>query len=369
MKRTVIILALAAAVALSGCTAMLERSYGSSTPHVDYSITEDPSILRAESYQALVNSILYFVGEHVERGTVRLYNYTGNVESDLHAACSEVMTQDPLGAYAVAALNHESTRILSYYEVELRITYRRSAQEVAAILPVSGQTGLSDQLFDLVSEQRDALTLRTSYYTGDSLQVSHLFWLAYYSHPAKAVALPSFDARFYPDEGPQRILDLKLSWASDDGELEQYAAALADAAAILTAAAPPAGEVYTVEELAGILYTAVSYDPNGGSSALDALTGQPVNDLGVLLAMEYLCQEHGIEAAAAADTAGAQFWLIVSTPSGYRHLLPRDLRPDPLSEEPWVLPLYTDGELTALGFTWPSGLHPACVDYSGTLPE
>ena len=165
------------------------------------------------------------------------------------------------------------------------------------------------------------------------------------------------------------ILELSAAWPVRGQELADYSAALAAAAAALTAAVPPAGEQYTVEELAALLYGTVSYDPNGSHTALDALSGAPVNDLGLLLALEYLCQENGIEANAVSDTAGAQFWLIVSTPSGYRHLLPRDLRPDPESAEPWTLPLYTDEELTALNFTWPAELHPACVDYSGTLPD
>ena len=142
----------------------------------------------------------------------------------------------------------------------------------------------------------------------------------------------------------------------------------------------------------------VSYDPSGSPTALSALTGEAANDLGLLLALEHLCQLQGLEISAVSDTSGTQMWLIVSTPSGYRHLLPRDLRPDPVQEEPgqaeqpaedpdpaaegqpsqasepeetelWQLPLYTDEELSALGFEWPRELHPACVDYSGARPE
>ena len=114
---------LAAALILCGCTSMLERNYSSSADHVDYSVPEDSSILRAESYQALLNSILYYVSEHSGGGTIRLYNYTGNVETDLAAACSEVMETDPLGAYAVSDIDYTSTRILTYYEIDVHISY------------------------------------------------------------------------------------------------------------------------------------------------------------------------------------------------------------------------------------------------------
>ena len=75
-KAALTALLLAAACLLCGCTSMLERSYSTSADHVDYSVTEDSSILRAESYQALLNSILYYVSEHSGGGTIRLDNYT-----------------------------------------------------------------------------------------------------------------------------------------------------------------------------------------------------------------------------------------------------------------------------------------------------
>ena len=46
-------------------------------------------------------------------------------------------------------------------------------------------------------------------------------------------------------------------------------------------------------------------------------------------------------------------------------LLPKDLRPDAEQGPNWQLPLYTDEELAALGFTWQEELFPPCVDYAG----
>ena len=359
--------ALTIALALCSCS-MLDRSYSSSTDHVDYPVTEDSSILRVESYQALVNSILYYVSEHSGGGTIRLYNYTGNVENDLAAACSEVMERDPLGSYAVRTINYKSTRILTYYEVELRIAYRHTLGEVAAIQPVSGQNGVRQRLTHLVERQLSHTVMRPTYFTGDEEFVSDLFWLALYSDPIAAARIPEITVSFYPKEGSQRILEVEVRWPVADTPSDQHRQAMENAALLLTAETPPVGEQYTVEELVTMLRTVLNYDPSGSHTALAALHGEPVNDLGTLLAMEYLCHLYGTEATPVFDTAGAQMWLIVSTPSGYRHLLPRYLRPVQEGEEP-TCPLYTDEELTVLGFTWPANLHPACVDYSGAVPE
>lgn len=146
MKVRLLALGLATALTLSGCTAMLERSYVSSATHLDYSVTEDSSILRVENYQGLVNALLYFVNQHSTNGTLRLYNYAGDVESDLERACNEVMTEDPLGVFSVRSMKYDSTRILTYYEVDVRIVYSRSAQVVSSIQSVAGLSGLRGEL-------------------------------------------------------------------------------------------------------------------------------------------------------------------------------------------------------------------------------
>ena len=368
-KIRLLALLLAVALTLTGCGSILERSYTSSTAHVDYSVTEDSSILRVESYQALVNSILYFVGEHVGSGTVRLYNYTGNVEADLTSACREVMEEDALGSYAVENIEYESTRILTYYEVELHIRYKRTAPEIAAIRTVSGQSGLRQELAQMASSRLSRTTLRISYFTSDAETVGDLFWLAFYSDPTVVLEAPSLSVSFYPEDAAQRILEIDANWPVTAAELNKYSSSLSEAAALLLAEQIPIDEQFTVEELAALLHRFVNYDQTGGDTALAALQGEPVNDLGVLLALEYLCQQAEIEASAVFDISGAQMWLIVETPSGYRHLLSRDLRPDPENVDEWQLALYTDEELAALGFEWPRELHPACVDYSGTIPE
>ena len=153
MRKQIGLLLLAAALmAGAGCSAMLERSYVSATTHVDYyAVEEDPPVLRAETYQGLVNSILYFVESHSATGTIRLYNYTGDVEADLANACTEILNEDPLGAYAVRDIRYDTTRIVTYYEVNLSVIYSRSAAEVEEIQFVTGLTSLRRAFSDAIS--------------------------------------------------------------------------------------------------------------------------------------------------------------------------------------------------------------------------
>ena len=58
---------LAACLLLTGCTSLLEREYLHVSPHSNNMTAEgDPSVLRADSYQELVNALIYFIPQGIE---------------------------------------------------------------------------------------------------------------------------------------------------------------------------------------------------------------------------------------------------------------------------------------------------------------
>lgn len=379
MKKRILPLLLAVSLFLSGCTSMLERSDVSSTAHVDYSVvTEDSSILRVKNYQDLVNSVLHFAHERARTGTVRLYNYTGDVETDLVNACDEVMHEDPLGAYSLRDITFDTTRILTYYEVDLSFSYSRAPEEVNAIREISGISALRDELTAMVDQQKSKITLLVSYFSGNEDLIYQLLRLAIYARPE--LYLSSGGAfehtiSLYPETGSRRIIEISVgnrtgSSLTTQQELSAYTHQMEETARQLLEANPPSGEAYTVEELATLLRsTSGGYDWYGTSLAAHTLAGTPATHVGYLLAMEYLCQRCGIEVFPVANEGpGYNFSLIVATEDGYRHLLPQDLFPavpeegqDPdAPAEPYQLPLYTDDELEAQGYNWTRALYPAC---------
>lgn len=357
MKTKVLALGLALALPLSGCTAMLERSYVSSSTHLDYSMAEDSSILRVETYQGLVNALLYFVNQHAVHGTIRLYNYTGDVETDLESACNEVMTEDPLGVFSVRSMDYDSTRILTYYEVDVNINYSRSAQVVSSIQSVAGQSGLRSALTRAIAARQTQSLSRVSYLTGDAATVEALFWLSFYSSPQLALNPPSeVEVSIYPDSGPQRIVEVNLTWPDSSTDLAQYTKEVEDQVEQLLDDVPQ--NSYTAQDLTALVQQQVSPSSTGALTALDALSGKPASDQGLLLGLEAVLQGAGVEAnmVLGALRSSPTMWLIVSTDDGYRHLLAKSLYPNR------TLELYTDQQLQALGYTWDTSLHPACLD-------
>lgn len=360
MKTRILPLFLALAVLLSGCTSMLQQSYSSSARHVEYTVTEDSSILRAETYRGLVDAILYFVNEHAEQGVVRLYNYTADVEADLDAACQEVLREDPLGAFAVSDISCEFSRIVSYYEVTVSLTYSHTAQEVEAIEFVTGATAIRQKLRLAISSLSSALVLRASYYPGTEDDIRAMAVQAYYDTPQSAFGMPDIQVSLYPDSGPQRVVEVLFQWPQGRSELAEQSAALLATARQLLESQPPAGQHYTPGELTAVLRSAAApMDSAGAGDATSALKGLPANQLGHALALELLFQLAGTDVTLVTGMAGGGdcCWLIVDAGEGYRHLL--------LTEEEPLL--YTDLELTGMGYLWNSDLYPDCVDYDADL--
>lgn len=360
MKLRLTALLLAMAMLLSGCASMLQRSYSSSVEHVEYTVTEDSSTLRAETYRGLVDAILYFVNEHAEQGVVRLYNYTTDVDTDLDAACQEVMQEDPLGAFAVESIDCQSARIVSYYEVTVSLTYSHTAQEVDAIQLVTGTSSIRQKLQQAVSAFSSSLVLRSSYFTGGESDVRAMAVQAYYDTAQSAFGMPDISVAVYPDSGAQRIIEVTFRWPESQEKLTERSVDLLVLARQLLGADPPAGESYTPQELTAILQANTSaMDPGGASDPYSALSGADSNQLAHTLALELLFQlaEIDVTLVTGMDSLGDTCWLIVDTDVGYRHLLLT-------AEEPQ---LYTDLELTALGYLWNGDLYPDCVDYDADL--
>ena len=107
MKKRILPLLLCGALLLSGC-GLLRREYSRTEPHsATYYEGDRRDVLRAESYQDLVNDLLLLVAAHAEEGTVWYY---AEEETDLsreaQRACAEVQQETPLGAYALDYLTY-----------------------------------------------------------------------------------------------------------------------------------------------------------------------------------------------------------------------------------------------------------------------
>lgn len=213
------------ALTLSGCGSLLERSYADSAPHVQFSDeSESEAILRAETYQGLVSALLYLVGQGEEAGVIRLYQYgsiTGTAASDVDRACLEVTQEDPLGAYAVDYIKYDVDQTPAYYQVDVKVAYTRTAEEIARVISVTGSSAVAGELEDLLGETPETVVFRISYFTAED-SADTLRQAVEEAYQAQSAALPPLEdvtVTLYPETGSQRVAEIGLVW----GETENFA--------------------------------------------------------------------------------------------------------------------------------------------------
>ena len=268
MKKRAVCLLLALCLALSGCSSMLNRSYVSVTPHSTTPAADgDPSVLRVERYQELVNTLVYLISAGKESGAVRLYMDSDAVEQSLEDACLEVVQKDPLGAYAVDFITYSLTPSVSCYQADLQIAYRRTAEQIASIVSATGVTAIRGALKTALSQFSQEVVLRISYFAEDEDYIRRLMTQAFYSEPDRALDLPDAAVYIYPDSGRQRIVEVQLSYHLSQTELEKRCAALEDNVGELTALLLPQTGDRQLLSAADQVLAQGGYLPENGSTA------------------------------------------------------------------------------------------------------
>lgn len=365
MKKHALSLALAGCLLLSGCKPMLERSYSTVTPHADRPTTaEDPSVLRVENYQELVSAVLFLVSQRAEEGTIQLHNYDGEEESDLTAACLEVATQDPLGAYAVDYIKHELSRVVSYYQATLAIRYRRTEEQVESIVSVNGSGAIRDRLQEALAELSSEAVLRIPYFFGDEETIRGLLREAYYAQPALALGIPQAEVSLYPDSGRERIVEITLEYPEDAETLREKRTELAHRAAELI----PGGTGADRESAARLALAALwesgegsagnateeaapegLYDPQGGSTAYAALVEGRADGEGLALGYAVLCAREEVPCGIVEGTFGGEkrFWNVLELSGGETLYIDPSLGPE------WDVSVHPKEEFFTLGYFLP----------------
>lgn len=366
MKKTFAAVVLAVSLLLCGCTSILEQEYLYVSPHSSTLLdASDPSILRAETYQELVNALVYFISVGTETGTVRLYLDSGQIEAELEQACLEVIQEDPLGAYAVDYIKYSVTPLVAYSEAEVQITYRRTREQVSAIVSATGTPAIRRELESVLSEYASECTLRIGYFDQDETYIHSLVRQAYLSIPDKAMEFPHAFVSIYPNRGRQRIVEITLDYHLDTDELLSRRSQLLEATQHLVSPLRLSPSKPDGTSLAALLLENCSYDPDGGSTAYHALVQHRANAEGLTLAQLLLCKSLSVPCYPVSGTFSdtSCFWSIIETERGWRHLV-FSLVPTEDSSLSQPLPLFTDEELLEAGYVWDSSIVPSCTDLS-----
>ncbi len=345
-------------VLLTGCSFLAPDEYLSVTPHQDSTASADTvATATAENFLTLKTAILDMVRHGQSEGVIRVTEYDGNVEADLTQAVYEVAKVDPLGSYAIDYISHSCTQIVSYYDIRIDLTFRRSMEEIAAIQSCSTQGQLTNQLYQALENYEDVLALRMISYRGQDQQIPQLVADYCAAHPDTIMEVPTVSIQVYSDTGNIRILEIRFAYTHTKEELQQMKQAVEES---LHAAAEYIRYQQSDTGKMQLLFTYLTqrfpYTEEKTSTPLyDALCRGVADPTGLSQAWQLICNLTDVECYTVSGLRNSEpyTWNIVSADGYYRHL---DLARCIL--DPGVLLLWNDWNMN--DYYWNTDLYPAC---------
>ncbi len=411
-KDRAVLLLLVMLLLLSGCSAVFEKEYYSVEEYQGETDDtelgeEDDDLLNTTSisnYAALRRAITWLVTEHAESAELQFQNYDGSISQDISAACWEVKSSTALGAFAVDYISYDLSRIVSYYQAEIYITYKRSAYQVESLKEVSTVTALADRLDTALRENETYLVLEISSAATTVDTVEQYILEAYYADPLACPVLPDIEVGIYPESGADRIVEVTLDYGTDSDTLARMREDLGIAVDemvtqarygpteteegdedLLEEAPVPdtdseedlgedleeedvSGEVPEEQEPVDILYALCQYlashcevTEEAGSTAWDALVEGYASSEGVALAMEAGCLALDIPCQIVVGRVNGEdhVWNIVTLDDASYHV---DVANWDLGPE--LVFLMSDAEIWG-GYWWDTSEYPICLEGYG----
>ena len=197
---------------LTGCASLLEREYVTAEPHSSkFWESEAADTLRAENYQDVVNDLLILIGRHKESAVLRLYGF-GNelsVAEKLEQAALEVQQDTPLGAYAVEYITFAGQSQRDYYEAALQIGYRRTAEQIQAVVSATSPEAVYSLLASALDNGRPELAVRLSYWGADGREKVETA-MAQLREERGLTETPLWQVCYYPESGPVELVEFLL---------------------------------------------------------------------------------------------------------------------------------------------------------------
>lgn len=373
MKRILsLLLAAAVLLPLGGCASIFDREVYTEEPYEAVSDTLDAEEDLAEAisnYTALRRAISRLVAEHTESAELQFQNYDGSISQDISTACWEVKSSTPLGAFAVDYISYDLSRIVSYYQAEIHITYKKSAYQVESLEQVETLSAMRTRLSDALQNGETYLVLEIAAASLTADTVSESVAQSYYADPLLCPVLPAVTTGLYPESGVTRILEITLDYGLDSDTLTAQRAVLAeavDAAAAESLANASDGEataVPTKDYLAALsdyLAERCVVDETASGTALAALTEGTASSEGVAMAFEAGCQAMDIQCVPVFGRLDgeAHVWNIITLDGMSYHV---DASADGVF-------MASDADISG-AYWWDTSEYPVCEGWDGASGE
>lgn len=292
-----LLLALLAAM-LCGCGSVFDKEYVVIEDYVptvqDTSQTDER--VTVHNFNALKLSIRTLVSNGTGGGSIVFdADYDGDVTEDMASACWQVRTQDALCAYCVDNISYELTKIVTYYEATVNISYAAFVERAANIVKLPYSTGVEEIIEDALDAGQNKLVVLINQSAFSAEDMEGLVTHVYREYPATAPKTPSVSVNMYSGANMQRLYEINLRYGMVHDEFSAKKRQLAEFAPFKYTDVDSMTEgerALTAYEYL-VSHCEITGEGQGGS-IYSALIEQSSDSEGAALAYVELCRQLGL---------------------------------------------------------------------------
>ena len=211
MKR-MIFLILAVSILCAGCANLFDGTYTSVTPHSQSGQTG--GALVAVNYGQLCQAIRIMARNGAALGLIDVSGYDRDtVEQDMYDAVKNIMTNDPVAAYAVQNMHFSLKETERQTAIQLKISYLHDRSELQQLRYVNwmheGEAAIAAEL----EKSGMGLVLYIDQYE----EMDYSAWVQQWAreNPQAVMEIPSVTAVVYPAGGTSRLVELTFTYKND----------------------------------------------------------------------------------------------------------------------------------------------------------
>lgn len=219
MRRFLIATVMAAFIlSLSGCSTWFSESYVSVTPHRGSDSYDSLGQLRASSYWELYTALSVLVGGGEQKGIILLSDLSEETcESYLKVAIGNMISQDPVGVYAVEDITFELGTNAGQLAAAVQVDYSRSKSDLLQIKKVANMSEAETAIGQALEQAEGSITLLVEDY-------AHTDFVAFVrsyaeQNPAMVMETPQVMSVIYPDSGESRLVEINFTYQTEQEEL------------------------------------------------------------------------------------------------------------------------------------------------------
>jgi len=328
VKKILYLLLVAALLSTApGCSAIMNSEYYVVTEHEDETTdgSEDSDVIEVKTYQGIKTAILTFVKEGREQGVMKVSGYDGDISDDISKASLEIIRETAVGAYAVDYITHSYSRIVSYYEANVYINYRRTQEQVQGVMYLNYASAVQGAIGAALEAHKDYVVISISSELVTPEYIEDYMREYYRNNPQSVLEPPMAEITVYEMETMPKILEIELSYPHTAEQDVEMRLALALKSQKLLKGAEASGDEYTAYNICSALISAAEYSPEGGTGTaygtiMDGIGGSE----GFAMAYKMLCSALGIKCTVVEGERNGEkhFWNIIGLNGYYYHVDP-----------------------------------------------